>query len=502
MSRNSAPSFSAVRKWRVGLNLAVALLAALAILLMVNYLAARHFSRFAWSATAQSELSPLTRRALEAITNRVKVTIFFNPQEELYEPVSDLLREYQYLNDRIEVETVDYVRDPPRAELLKAKYKLSHLSDKDLVIFECSGRTKMIFQSELSELDVQPLLSGRSREVKRTGFKGEMLFTSAILGVTSLRSLKAYFLEGHREHSPEDNDRDKGYSKFADLLKANNIEWSRLALEGTNDLPTDCSLLILAGPSTPMPPVELDKIRRYLANGGRLFALFGFFGVQNKANSGITQVLSEWGVHVGDNLVQDPPNSNVGQDIVIGQSREAYGVHPITKPLIATRLHLLLPRSVHQIPARPAAADAPTVTELFYTGPKGTIITDIRDGVPYPHPSTDVQTNVCLAVAVEKGKVRDINAERGTTRMVVVGDSFFLNNRMIDSAANQDFAALSINWLLDRTQLLGGLTPRPIMEYKLNITRSQRVALIWILLLGMPGSVLLVGLLVWARRRR
>jgi ABC-2 type transport system permease protein len=498
MSRDPAPSFSAVRKWRVGLNLAVALLATLAILLMVNYLAARHFSRFPWSSTAQAQLSPLTRRALEGVTNRVKVTVFFDRQEPLYEAVSDLLREYQYVSDLIEVEAVDYIRDPPRAQLSKAKYKLSHVSDKDLVIFECNGRTKMVYQNELSELDVQPLLSGQSREIKRTGFKGELLFTSAILSVTSLRSLKAYFLEGHREHSPADNDADQGYSKFAGLLKANNIDWSRLALEGTNDVPADCSLLILAGQSTPLEPVQLEKIRRYLANGGRLFALFNFFGVQNRANSGIIQVLDEWGVRVGNDLIQDPPNSNVGQDLVIGQ----YGIHPITKPLVETRLHVLLPRSVQQAPRRPAAAEAPSVAELFFTGPKGIIITDIREGVPYPHPATDVRTNVCLAVAVEKGKVRDITADRGTTRLVVVGDSFFLNNRMIDSAANQDFAALSINWLLDRTQLLGGLTPRPVTEYKLNITHSQRVALSWILLLGMPGSVLVVGLMVWTRRRR
>jgi len=87
-------------------------------------------------------------------------------------------------------------------------------------------------------------------------------------------------------------------------------------------------------------------------------------------------------------------------------------------------------------------------------------------------------------------------------RLVVVGDSFFLNNRMIDSAANRDFAVLAINWLLDRTELMTGLGPRAIKEFRLNITQSHMAGLRWILLLGMPGSALLVGLAVWARRRR
>lgn len=33
------------------------------------------------------------------------------------------------------------------------------------------------------------------------------------------------------------------------------------------------------------------------------------------------------------------------------------------------------------------------------------------------------------------------------------------------------------------------------------MTQSQLLAVRWILLLGMPGGVLLIGLLVWLRRR-
>ena len=44
-------------------------------------------------------------------------------------------------------------------------------------------------------------------------------------------------------------------------------------------------------------------------------------------------------------------------------------------------------------------------------------------------------------VAVEKGAIKDVITERGSTRMVVVGDSLFLANHQIDSAANRDFAA-------------------------------------------------------------
>jgi hypothetical protein len=68
-------------------------------------------------------------------------------------------------------------------------------------------------------------------------------------------------------------------------------------------------------------------------------------------------------------------------------------------------------------------------------------------------------------VAVEKGAIKNVITERGTSRIVVVGDSIFLANHQMDSAANRDFAGYAVNWLLDRPHLLEGLGPRPITEY-------------------------------------
>ena len=492
MEPASPPSFSSARKWSLSLNVLLSTGAVLALVLMVNYLGARHFLRFPVSTDARRQLSPLTRQILQSITNEVKVTIFFDVDEEgsLYESVWALLKEYKFINARIQVETVDYVRDPGTAKLVKAKYQLASLTDKDLVIFDCNGNKKFVYQNELSDLDISPVLAGK--EARRTHFKGELLFTSALYNVTDLRSLNAYFLQGHGEHSPEGTDSDRGYSKFAAVLREQNVEPRLLSLLGTNDVPLDCSLLIVAGPTTSMPDEELAKIDRYLKNGGRLLALFNYYGLNE--NGGLERILADWSVEVGDNVVRDPANSVNGSDIATSQ----FGPHPIVNPLYQTRLHLLVPRSVQKSARGPANADAPNVTEMLFTGREGTLY-EVRDGRQWP---TDAHTNICLAVALEKGKIKDVTAERGTTRMVVVGDSLFLGNRMIDSVANRDFATLTINWLLDRTQLLRGVGPRPIREYKLIMTKAQMSALRWLLLGGMPGSVLLVGFLVWMRRRK
>jgi ABC-type uncharacterized transport system involved in gliding motility auxiliary subunit len=494
-------SFSAGRRWSMSLNALVTSVVVLALVLMINYLAARHFTRFSLSQSAQVQLSPQTLRVLGALTNEVKVTVYFDKQEPVYDSVWGLLKEYSFRNSRIKLEQVDYERDPGRASLVKSKYRLH--ADKDLVIFEGPHGFKVVPQTELSDLDIQPLISGQSQEARRTHFKGELMFTSAIFNVTSARPMRAYFLRGHGEHSPEDQDSEFGYGKFAEILKQNGIETSRLTLLGTNEVPAG-GLLIAAAPMDALPEIELNKIDQYLKNGGRMLALFNVLNINKAQETGLEKILANWGVEVGRNLVQDRPNSITGNDI----ATSAFGNHPIVTPLYKThngeenaRVHLAAPRTVRKIPGSPAGADAANVTELFFTGPEATVFTDIREGEIHPHPSADLHTNVSLAVAVEKGKIRNVSADRGTTRIVVVGDSIFWGNRMMESASNRDFAFLVINWLLDRSELLA-IPPRPIKEYKLTMTQSQLSVVRLTLLAGMPGAVLLTGLLVWVRRRK
>ena len=199
-------------------------------------------------------------------------------------------------------------------------------------------------------------------------------------------------------------------------------------------------------------------------------------------------MLAKWGVHVGANVVKDPDNTVAGTDVIVKQ----FARHPIVNPLQSqSSLHLILPRTIGKFKASAQAADAPRVEEIAISGVNSFLLGDTVRKQPFP-----------LAVAVEKGAIKGVITERGTTRMVIVGDSIFLANRQIDSAANRDFAGFAINWLLDRTQLLGGLGPKPIAEFRLAMTRTQMRAAQWLLLGAMPGSALLVGWLVWLRRRR
>ncbi|HWH70287.1 MAG TPA: hypothetical protein VNT26_12955, partial [Candidatus Sulfotelmatobacter sp.] len=245
-------------------------------------------------------------------------------------------------------------------------------------------------------------------------------------------------------------------------------------------------LLIIGGPTVALPPEELKTIEQYLDEGGRLLALFNYESIGRP--TGLENILSKWGIEIGNQVVVDPAHTTSGSEVYVG----AFSKHPVVNPLLNSGLCLFYPRPVSSVSARVQPAGAPHVEVIAETGPRA-FLNSKPPGQPQKFP---------LMVAVEKGAIKGVITERGTTRMVVVGDSLFLANHQLDVLSNRDFASYAANWLLDRTQLLEGLGPRPINEFRLVMTRSQLQQAQWLLLGGMPGAVLLLGSLVWFRRRR
>ena len=498
MTPEPTPSFSTRRKWNITLNTAVLLFSAVALLAMVNYLTARHFVRFAWFTGAQAELSPRTRQVLASVTNDVRVVLYFDPEHPLFKMTQTLLKAYAAANAHILIEAIDYTRDNSAALAAKRKYNLNDKNDHDMVIFDCQTRTTPVFQSELSDLDLNELMAGRSGEVRRIAFKGEMLFTSAILTVITPRQLKAYFLQGHGEHLPDVDDGLTGYSRFAGVLTENSVKFEKLELEGAAHIPADCNLLIIAGPRSVIPEAVLDKIERYLKQGGRLMALFNIYTAPRP--SGLEGLLADWGVAVGQNFVVDEDHAESVNKLDMVISR--FSSHRITLPLLGSGLYMIEPRTIERDKAAARGSDAPQVEVLAQTSPGGRVISNIHLDLTYSKTPEDRIDSVPVMVAVERGGVRNVSTERGATRLVVTGDSFFLANASIEKLANHEFASHAINWLLAREDLLVPIPPRPIKEYKLTVSDAQMSALQWMLLAVLPGSALVLGGLVWLRRRR
>ncbi|HWD20371.1 MAG TPA: GldG family protein [Verrucomicrobiae bacterium] len=492
-------SFSAARRWLIGLNVTLKIAAFLAIVVMLNFLAAGHFKRWQWAGDSMLKLSAPTRAVLASLTNDVTVTIFFQPHgenEEIYKLTASLLEEYRSAcPNHVRVRTLDYSREDSEARELLNRLRLDAAKEKDFVLVEGRGQTKVMYARDLADYDFSGLVSGRSKYVRRIAFRGELLFTSAIYAVSYGEPAKSYFLTGHGERDPgkpgEDPQTDGGgVSRLAALLKNGlNCDWAKWSLLGTNTLPEDCQLLVIAGPSVAeISPEEMEKINGYLNQGGRLLVL-----AQNPLETrpdfdpGLNRLLKPWGLALGESYVVDTDKRyQIGRfDFLTG----LMNAHPIMNSLMEedSAIRMSAPRPIFAPPAS-TVPGAPQVKILAQTSEAGRY--GAKDG------------SFGLLAAVEQGVIPGVSAQRSGTRMVVAGDVDFLDDRNLNTSANYTFADRAMNWLLDRPQLaVAGVPPHPIREYRVYLTRAQSRAVHWLFLGAMPGAVLALGGLVWLRRR-
>jgi ABC-2 type transport system permease protein len=497
MARIAPPtSFSAGRRWGIFFSVMISVVAVAALVLMLNYLGARHFLRFSWSAKTSLQLSPPTLSLLDSITNNVKITIYYDKSDGLYFDIADLLNEYHLANPKISVQTVDYGVDTATAFQVKTRYNLG--DKKDLLIYECNGQVQVTSGELLANYTADPVMDNSQPDAsgqpklkfnKHTSeFDGERRVDADLIRVTG-PPLKACYLTGNGEPALEAQGEGKfDYSAFADALSDTHVSTSTISLAGTNAIPADCNLLIVVSPKYALGPQELEKVGQYLADGGRLLALFNN-GQAEPVNTGLESILAGWGVQVGGNVVTDPDNTGPGGILMVMNFQTN---HPCVSPLVGSRLVLFPPRSISKLTiATPQGQDPPSVVPLAWTGPAAYVTSG---GSQYPAGGMPV------IVSVEKKNVKGV-LQRGTTRIIVAGDATFLGGENIEFEANREFAEQAARWLLDQSQYMAGIAPRRVVTYKVTITHAQMTSIRWIFLAAMPGGILLLGGLVWLRRR-
>ena len=480
-------------KTGAGFNVTLSSLALLAIVIMVNYIALRNPAYYSLSKDRFQPLSPVTMQMLTGFTNDVDIIVYYDPEAPLFTQIETMLRQYREANRHVRIETVDYIQKPARAEEIRTRYQLGS-QVQNAVIFANGDNVKIVKRSELSDYNVDELVSGRTKQVRRKSFKGESVFTAALLSVLrSDRPMVAYLTGYGNFHNPTNFTSDTGYGRFSQLLRDHNASVGALSLAGTNDIPAVCKLIVVPGVETEIPGDHLNKLDRYLESGGRMLMLFKY-----GSRSGIERLLYRWGVQVEDRQVVDRARSDRDTLVLVGG--EGYSNHEIMRPLTQSGapIGLAVPRPVKSL-SNQNAADGPQVTILASTSPQGIAISDYRKGIRHD-PRNDERGIIPLVVAVEKGDIVGFN--EGSTRMVVIGDSHSFNNQFLSSPyANHDLAWNTVSWLLDQSRLLGGIPPRPVTEFQINLTDKNLQSLQWILLAGIPGGILLIGWIVWLRRQ-
>ena len=492
------------RRLATGVNVCVAVALAGTLMVMINYLAYRHGPvRIDLNDEGFFSLSGKTEGLIKGLEHDVHVVVFFQQNHYMFDSVRHLIKEYEYEsarngNGHLSVEFVDPNRDLARTRELKQSYKVEQ---SDMVVFECEGRRKYVDVADIvevtKEVDIEKALAGNKRAMKRkTFFRGETVFSSAIENVVQAARPVIYFLTGHGERAIDDYGKQVSYSSIARLIKHDEMEVKSLNLAEQRQIPADCTALVIAGADRKLSSSEVDVISGFLDKNGRLFVL-----MDPATITGLEGLLESWGVKLRRDVVVGGLTLT-GRELVITD----YGEHPITRHFSRINTMFYMPRSVEPLYGRSAAAkvqaDKPSVTVLASTSKDGWAEYNLNasparfdEGVDRPGP-------IPVAAAVERGAVSGIDVELKPTRIVVIGDSYFVSNGALKSGigGNADLFMSSLNWLVERESLMS-IAPKMPDMIDLGLTQGQMRNVSFVVILLVPGIVALLGTGVWFTRR-
>jgi ABC-type uncharacterized transport system involved in gliding motility auxiliary subunit len=244
-----------------------------------------------------------------------------------------------------------------------------------------------------------------------------------------------------------------------------------------------------------MNAAEVEMIEDYLSRSGRLLVL-----IDALQDTGLEEMLRRWGVALSNDIVVDPENTLHGSDVHIRR----YNPHPISMKMSAI-VQFILPRSIEPLSTEdtPAESGNPQeVVPLFYTSEKSWSETQVNETTAkFDENTGDRRGPLSLGVAVERGAKQDeLDVQIEPSKMVVFGDSDFVSNGAM-VGGNADLFMSALNWLLDRDEMIA-IAPKPIEEVKISLSRKQFRTLFWINVAGIPCIAVILGLLVWSRRRK
>jgi len=484
--------FRLVRHLRNG-NRFLQIVLGVLLVIALNYLAARHFERWDLTKNLDYTLSLETEADLRALEEPVRIIIAMpQDQDETRSILADLrrlLREYEFSSrkhgeQKVFVEFIDPFQERFRAQEIAQKYGV----EEDIALLVISGdRHRLIDGTRLYETNAQG---------EPTAFRGEQLFTSAILDVARAKKQKIYFVTGHGEMPLQGVDPKRGLSQFFQFLRQRGFEAEVLDLTVAVEVPEDADAVFIMDPSGTLLNYEVEKLRTYMSDRRGRMAVY----LEPGREHGLDPLLFEWGILAQDMAVADAAPGAVTPE---GKVLVRYfdGEHPVTELLAKTQLRVVgtLFRPVRPDPGAPLDERLET-TPLMASSEQSWGEAAYRTNRISYDADRDLAGPVPLATVAERrtGSRMDLNLPGG--RLIAFGNGAIAANEHFSQPGNRLLMANTVNWLLDRDELLN-IPPRRIESMSLALTQDDLSMLAQRFLI-VPGALALLGLFVYLLRRR
>jgi ABC-type uncharacterized transport system involved in gliding motility auxiliary subunit len=448
------------RQARYGSNAAIMLLAFIGILLVINILVLQNPGKpLDLTEGKQNSLASQTLDTLKELPTAVQATAFYSSQTSS-DSAQKMLENYKTnSNGKFTYSFVDPVQYP--------------LTARQAGI---TGDGKIYLQM------------GEQHEI--VSYASEQEITSALIRLMNPGKQTIYFLTGHGEHDIQ-NAGDTAFAAARTALEAKNYTVQSLNLVAQNEIPSDATVIVVAGPLQPITDTEEALLQDYVSKGGALIVMEDPAPLTQFGNSPdpLAKYLgANWGISFDNDLVVDTTTTHLSWAV----SQLPYVSHAITEKLQGMVSFYPTSRSLSiaaNAPGQPVALVSTTnaawgETDFASLQANGQVSFDST--VDFPGPLT-------LAVAVS-------DTTTGS-HLVIFGDSAFATDLYFSQYGNGDIFLNSIDWAAGQEQLISLTSPKPV-------TRTLAFpSNFWLLIMAisflciLPGLVIAGGVISWLIRR-
>jgi ABC-type uncharacterized transport system len=454
--------------------------AAVGIVVLGNIALYRHDTYF--DATVSGRFTP--PRELETVARSLKadvtLTYFYNDQDDMARAARDVLAATARRYPRIRLRTLDLDKEPIAAR----EYGVQLFNT---MVVEADGRRTQVENT----VDLRQVAFAIVRAQKQQ--------TDIVCFVTGHG--EPYAGGGHVHFSHEETLATRDNPNEADIIEAPPLGLDRLRLaiaaigyadrafapEMASSVPEDCAIVADIGPRTSYTPEEVHRLEAYLARGGRLLLMYDpHFPVTPE----LQQFLARAGLQLENGVVVDPVN-HYGAD----QDKIAvpyYPPHRITDQLAMTVFPMA--RSMRVIGKIPGI----TTTEL---------IASSKESYLRPLENSGIEATSATDAAKAPGQKTIAVAEQGNWpgetkpfRLVMIGSAGIATNAFFPYVSNGDLVVSAIRWVAGDADT-PDLKPATYSLPELTLTHRQMQVTFLLIELILPLTVILLGGVVWWRRR-
>lgn len=503
------PKPKKIQRLQIGLNLLIQLVLIFFLLSAVNWIGFRHYKRWDFSRDQKYALSDKTKRFLNTIKGKVRITVFFSPNTPISGDVTNLLTEYQYAaKGKIDIENIDPQRNLSRAKEMFDKYKV--VSDESLLVIDYEGRNKTVKASDMAEIDSSGMAMGEGARV--TAFKGEQAITSAMIDLVEGKKNTIGYITGHKEPTITEpspmammqQQQQQGPSPISVLktfIENENIKFQELNLFNEPQIPADIKTVMIVGPQYDLSDREMKLLRDFWNKQGRILLLLDPSAKTPKLDG----FLNELGIKINDDRLMAFVRTGIEELALI---RDVYahflGNSPITKRLADVRAVFFGgTSSITLEPDRVRAANIQL--QPLVQAEKGYFAETDYNSTDQNKLQNDAKkagdAPLTIGVSIEKGGSADERVQMNSSRMVLVSNATFVeDNALTQDQQALDFISGCANWLLSREQMIG-IAPKVPKTLTFNLDEDALRNMRWLVLVLIPLVFVVLGTAVWWQRR-